>query len=296
MTYDEFIQDILNKRGRFACGDEYHERHHIIPKCFGGTNDEDNLIDLFAREHFIAHKLLALENQNDRGLQYAWWMMAHNTVNNFQDRYECTPEEYEEAKINIHNATSGENSPHWGKKLSDDVKAKMSRSRTGQKRSDETKRKMSESKRGERHPMYGKHHTAEARAKMSEKRKGCVPWNVGIPMSEDMKAKLLEFAKRPKSEEFKQFMSNRFKGEPKSQEHRKHLSEARIGKYTKGDSPHAKRVISDGIVFDCILSCAEYYGLKSSGNIGAFLHGKKSMPQKWKDRGLAWYEGGDGEG
>lgn len=40
MTYNQFIDDILAKRGRFIYGEEYHERHHIIPKCCGGTNDE----------------------------------------------------------------------------------------------------------------------------------------------------------------------------------------------------------------------------------------------------------------
>ena len=44
-TYKEFINSILESRGRFACGGEYYERHHIIPKCIGGTNDEENLID-----------------------------------------------------------------------------------------------------------------------------------------------------------------------------------------------------------------------------------------------------------
>lgn len=39
-TYEEFINNILETRGRFACGDEYHERHHIVPKCMGGTNEE----------------------------------------------------------------------------------------------------------------------------------------------------------------------------------------------------------------------------------------------------------------
>lgn len=56
MTYIEFINNILDTRGRFSCGDEYHERHHITPRCMGGTDDNDNLIDLFAREHFEAHK------------------------------------------------------------------------------------------------------------------------------------------------------------------------------------------------------------------------------------------------
>ena len=71
MTYKDFIQNILNIRGRFACGKEYHERHHIIPKCLDGTDEEDNLIDLFAKEHYEAHKLLALENPEVYSLQYA---------------------------------------------------------------------------------------------------------------------------------------------------------------------------------------------------------------------------------
>ena len=62
MMYREFIDNILQTRGRFNCGDEYHERHHITPKCMSGANDENNLIDLFAREHFEAHRLLALDN------------------------------------------------------------------------------------------------------------------------------------------------------------------------------------------------------------------------------------------
>ena len=36
MTYKEFIEDILNNRGRFNVPNgEYKERHHIIPKCLG---------------------------------------------------------------------------------------------------------------------------------------------------------------------------------------------------------------------------------------------------------------------
>ena len=99
MNYKEFIDEILKTRGRFNCGEEYCERHHIVPKCLGGTDEKDNLIDLFAREHFVAHKLLALENPDNKGLQYAWWMMAHGVVNEEQDRYECTQLEYEEVKI-----------------------------------------------------------------------------------------------------------------------------------------------------------------------------------------------------
>lgn len=36
----------------------YTEKHHIIPKCLGGSNNEDNLVRLTAKEHFIVHMLL----------------------------------------------------------------------------------------------------------------------------------------------------------------------------------------------------------------------------------------------
>ena len=34
------------------------ERHHIVPKSMDGTDDEGNIVNLTAREHFIAHLLL----------------------------------------------------------------------------------------------------------------------------------------------------------------------------------------------------------------------------------------------
>lgn len=65
VKYSDFIRNILDTRGRFCIPKgEYKERHHIIPKCIGGTNDEDNLIDLYAHEHFIAHELLAKETNH----------------------------------------------------------------------------------------------------------------------------------------------------------------------------------------------------------------------------------------
>ena len=36
----------------------YTEKHHIIPKSLGGSNDNDNIVALTAREHFICHLLL----------------------------------------------------------------------------------------------------------------------------------------------------------------------------------------------------------------------------------------------
>lgn len=36
----------------------YTERHHIVPRAHGGSNDAANIVRLTAREHFVAHWLL----------------------------------------------------------------------------------------------------------------------------------------------------------------------------------------------------------------------------------------------
>jgi len=50
--------DHLCKRAIGRQLDVYSEKHHIIPRSFGGSDDQSNLVSLTAREHFIAHSLL----------------------------------------------------------------------------------------------------------------------------------------------------------------------------------------------------------------------------------------------
>lgn len=75
-----------------------------------GTDDNNNLIDLFAREHFVAHKLLALENPDNKKLTYAWWNMCQ-CPGSSQKRVDVTPEEYEEARKAYAKKFSGANNP-----------------------------------------------------------------------------------------------------------------------------------------------------------------------------------------
>ena len=173
ITYKDFIDNILNTRGRFSCGEEYHERHHILPKSCGGTNDEDNLIDLFAREHFIAHKLLAEENPNNQKLIYAY--MAMSVVSNEnKERYKLTPKEYEKARTTFSNMLKNrykdkENHPSYGTHISEERKRIIGDANRGNKYSvgrvvsEETRKKISEA---------NKNPSKETRKKWSEARKG----------------------------------------------------------------------------------------------------------------------------
>lgn len=60
MNYQKIYDSLIQKRIDHPLykNNCYCEKHHIIPKSLGGTNDYTNLINLTAREHYIAHLLL----------------------------------------------------------------------------------------------------------------------------------------------------------------------------------------------------------------------------------------------
>lgn len=55
--YTKWYFNIINRaQSRTLTG--YTEKHHIIPKSWGGSNRNENLATLTAREHYICHLLL----------------------------------------------------------------------------------------------------------------------------------------------------------------------------------------------------------------------------------------------
>lgn len=68
---------------RAKCRDEstieYVERHHIIPRCMGGSDDVDNLVALTLEEHFVAHQLLTKMFPMIDALAYAANMMGNRS-------------------------------------------------------------------------------------------------------------------------------------------------------------------------------------------------------------------------
>lgn len=56
----------------------YSEKHHIIPRCIGGTNSKFNLVRLTAEEHYVAHQLLVKMYPDKPKLSFAAWCMTAN--------------------------------------------------------------------------------------------------------------------------------------------------------------------------------------------------------------------------
>lgn len=59
MNYFLAYQRLIDKAKVRVCVDGYVERHHVLPRALGGSDDSSNLVALTAREHFVAHVLLA---------------------------------------------------------------------------------------------------------------------------------------------------------------------------------------------------------------------------------------------
>ena len=126
---------------------EYGEVHHILPKSCGGPNRKWNLVRLTPEEHYHCHCLLprlfeekGMVDEMNHMLN-AWHCMCWTSGN------WLTENEYGDLK----------------RKFID-----MCRSR---KHTEETKKKIGAKSKGRRGGMLGKHHTAEARKKISEARK-----------------------------------------------------------------------------------------------------------------------------
>ena len=58
MNYQKIYNQLI-ERAQNRVLDGYCEKHHIIPKSMDGKDISNNLVNLTAREHFIAHYLLA---------------------------------------------------------------------------------------------------------------------------------------------------------------------------------------------------------------------------------------------
>ena len=174
MNYQKIYDDLIDSRRIRECqADAYYEKHHIIMKSMGGTNDSSNIVSLTAREHFLAHWLLWRIHRN-RSASFAFFSMCQFRIDsrklNFSSRA------YEEARL----------------------------SRSFTSISEETRNKMSIAK-------LGKIYSAEARKNMSKGKIGSIPWNKGkIDIFSKETRELMSYSASHKSRRHFEFFSSSY--------------------------------------------------------------------------------------
>ena len=119
----------------------YTEKHHILPKCLGGNNDECNIVELTAREHFLCHMLLCEIYPNENKLRHALFLMAIGKQKTKEKTYVISSRMYERLKTEYSQMLTG-------KKQSQETRDKKSKAMKGKNVSNETKQKISETNSG----------------------------------------------------------------------------------------------------------------------------------------------------
>lgn len=195
------------RRGKI---EKYTEKHHIIPKCIGGINGEENIVSLTAREHLIAHKLLIRIFANYRDIKRKMigglWAMA--VLRKDDRRIKMNSREFEKTRIEYFHSRKGI-------QVSLETRQKISESLKGRKIPAEVINKRTETRK--QNILTGK--TKINRRKMTEEEKNLRKQNMK-KLSSDQKKVIAE-----KSAITKQNWSQQMRDE-----YSEKLSKANMGK------------------------------------------------------------------
>jgi len=177
------IIDRAKSRGKI---DVYTEKHHILPRSIGGTNDLDNLVHLTGREHFVAHRLLVkITTGSDQNKMIFALNSMMNRTNNTMNRYVPNSKVYEHLRILLSEA-------HKRMGRTDEHKAAISKAHTGKIVSADTRRRQSEAVKAAGPAggaIKGSTRKSSTREAISKARKGMI-------FSDEHRRKLSEAAKR----------------------------------------------------------------------------------------------------
>lgn len=228
MNYQKHY-DLLMERARTRVRPAgYVEKHHVLPRCLGGTDDPSNLVCLTYDEHCLAHLMLLKLHPEHLGLALATMYMVFA----LPSRKKIARKERTWARLRwvaLISEFSKNRTPEHRQRLIDsrnlklgEISAKISAKLKGRPLSDQTKQKLSASHTGKKHSAdhiqkiaagnRGKKRTDESRAKMSAAMKG-------KPKSAEHRRKIgLAGVGRKADPETYAKLSALFKGVPRSEE------------------------------------------------------------------------------
>lgn len=210
MNYLRIYNELTSQKDRSL--DCYTEKHHIIPKCLGGSNDKCNIVRLTAREHFIAHWILTKIYPKNRKLKYAFSMMTCL-------KSHISSRQFERARLESHISHSGKNHNQFGKTRSAETKAKIRKSLLNLPSSEKEKIAKSVSKANK-----GRKMSDNTKQKLSA-------FNIGKTLSEEHKYKISVSSKlRGMSQSTMEKCHAANRGRKASEETKTKMSKSRLGK------------------------------------------------------------------
>jgi hypothetical protein len=222
--YSQWYSNLIEKAKSRKLETAYKESHHIIPKCLGGDDSPNNLIELTLREHYIAHLLLSkmYKGEASRKMYYALWLMLLQEKKRGSKIFEMYRKMYIDRALKT-------------QVISEETRQKISKAKTGKPitkteklLADWERRKVTNS--GSGNPMFGRKHSEETIRKISQKAKQRV-------MSEETKQKISlsgKGRKLPKGQNVGE--RNPMFGKKHSEETRKKISEAGKRRFAKRQS------------------------------------------------------------
>lgn len=197
MNYAKHYDLLMVKAKQRGSPVGYFERHHVVPRCLGGSDKRENIVRLTAEEHYVAHQLLAKVHRGSAALIAAATMMAPR----------C----------------GGAKAFGWLRRQHAEFSRKINtngKNRVGKFHSQETKEKISKAKSGVKSKPFSEEH-----------RRNISLGKTGIPRSEETKKKLSEAGKgKTLSPEARLKLSIFFSGKRLSDTHRQNISIAKSGK------------------------------------------------------------------
>jgi hypothetical protein len=209
MNYQKIYNQIIERATNRKILDGYVEKHHVLPKSLGGSNDTSNIALLTAREHFICHLLLAKIHGGK--MWHAAWRMSCDGKHGSR--------KYEWLRIKHANLIS---MLMRGRPKSDKTKEKLSNSHKGKKHSIESKRKMSKLRTGKKFSAEWKENISKSLR--GKKHSEVTKQKLRKPKSDVTKQKM----RKPKSDVTKQKMSYARTGRKLSEEWKENIRKSMI--------------------------------------------------------------------
>ena len=187
--YHKFIDGLRNQ-----VVDGYCEKHHILPRSFGGSDDASNLILLTPRQHYLAHWMLwkayggamAVAFDYMNGIKRYGKRLPGRVIEalkadvsrRISERLVSEETRKKQSKAKLGKKLSAEHVEKvrlavLGRKMGPEFAAKVSEAKRGRgngrlgcSMSEQTKQRIGDAQRGELNHMTGRKHSPETREKM----------------------------------------------------------------------------------------------------------------------------------